>query len=360
MDKPVASASTQVSKTIWRIFFILLAMGFFFVIYPYIKTVILMIIISWLLAMILNPLVDYLESVGLNRALAIVIVIVIILACIIGMVALIVPSVMSAIDSLTAKLQTNLIKDLTVQLEQFFKKNFNNAGLARDLITKGEQLGGEMLIGIGQFLKNAGAYVAFIGIVPFLTFFMIKDKRLFKRMLISQVPNRYFELFLNVLQKVGNQVSKYIQGQAIDALIVGLLSVVGLFIINLVFGHPVPFFFFIGMLAGIANLIPYLGPIVGAVPAIVLTALNSPGNVGTVIVWIAVVFMLVQVIDNNIISPLVVSKSVNMHPITVVIAVVIGGNIGGMIGMLFAVPVWGIIKVTLKEVSWGLRSYKLR
>jgi len=359
MDKET-SPSSQVSKTIWRIFFILLAMGFLFVVYPYIKTVFFMIIISWLLAMIVNPLVDYLESKGLNRALAIVIVIFIILGCIVGLMALVVPAVMSAIDSLTTKLQTNLIKDLTVQLEQTFEKNFNNAALARDLISKGEQLGGEMLVGIGQFLKNAGAYVAFIGIVPFLTFFMIKDKRLFKRMLISQVPNRYFELFLNVLQKVGNQVSKYIQGQAIDALIVGLLSVIGLFIINLVFDHPVPFSFFIGMLAGIANLIPYLGPIVGAVPAIALTVLNNPGNVGTVIVWIAVVFILVQIIDNNVISPLVVSKSVNMHPITVVIAVVIGGNIGGMIGMLFAVPVWGIIKVTLKEVSWGLRSYKLR
>jgi len=73
-----------------------------------------------------------------------------------------------------------------------------------------------------------------------------------------------------------------------------------------------------------------------------------------------VVFVLVQVIDNNLISPLVVSKSVNMHPITVVIAVVIGGNIGGVFGMLFAVPAWGIIKVTMKEVSWGLRSYKLK
>ncbi len=319
-----------------------------------------MIIISWLIAMILNPFVDYLESIGLNRALAIIIIIALIVAGIIGIIALIVPAVISAIESLTAKLQTDLIKDLTVQLEAFFQKNFNNAALARDLITKAEHAGGEILLSMGRFLKNAGAYVAFVGIVPFLSFFMIKDKRLFKRMLVAQIPNRYFELFLNLLYKVGKQVTKYIQGQAIDALIVGILSVIGLFIINLVFDHPVPFFFFIGMVAGIANLIPYLGPIVGAVPAIALTAINSPSNVGTVIVWIAVVFALVQVIDNNLISPLVVSKSVNMHPITVVVAVVIGGNIGGMVGMLFAVPVWGIIKVTLKEVSWGLRSYKLR
>jgi len=224
MDKPVASPSGQINKTIWRIFFILLGMAFFWLIYPYIKVVFFMLIISWLLAMILNPVVDYFESIRINRGLAIVIVMVIILGSVIGIVALVVPAIMSAIESLTTKLDPDLIKNLTVQLEKFFQDNFNNAALARDVISKLEQVGGEMIVNIGRVLKNVSSYVAFIGIVPFVTFFLIKDKRLFKRMLISQIPNRYFELFLNVLHKVGDQVSKYIQGQAIDALIVGLLS----------------------------------------------------------------------------------------------------------------------------------------
>jgi len=360
MNNAAVAPAGQINKTIWRIFFILIGMAFLFLIFPYIKMVLLMLIIAWLISMILNPLVDYMESIGLNRAVAILMVMLIILGLVIAIVAGIVPAVISAMESLKTKLNTDLIKSLTIQLEQFFEKNFNNAALARDLITKLQQLGGEMILRIGFFLKNAGSYIAFVGIVPFVSFFMIKDKRLFKRMLISQVPNRYFELFLNVLHKVGNQVTRYIQGQAMDALIVGLLSVLGLFIINLVFDNPIPFFFFIGMLAGIANMIPYLGPIVGAVPAILLTILSNSSDLGTVLIWIVVVFVLVQVIDNNLISPLVVSKSVNMHPITVVIAVVIGGNIGGVFGMLFAVPAWGIIKVTMKEVSWGLRSYKLK
>ena len=360
MNNAPVSPAGQINKTVWRIFFILLGMAFLFLIYPYIKTVVLVLLIAWLISMLLNPLVDYLESIGLKRSLAILIVVIIILGLVVLMVAALIPAVISAVESLSAKLNADMIKGLAVQLEQFFEKNLNNAALARDLIAKLQQLGTDMLMKIGFFLKNAGSYVAFVGIVPFVTFFMIKDKRLFKRMLISQVPNRYFELFLNVLHKVGDQVTRYIQGQAIDALIVGLLSVLGLFIINLVFDHPVPFFFFIGMLAGVANMIPYLGPVVGVVPAILLAILSSPANLGTVLIWIVVVFVLVQVIDNNLISPLVVSKSVNMHPITVVIAVVIGGNIGGVIGMLFAVPAWGIIKVTMKEVGWGLRNYKLR
>jgi len=145
-----------------------------------------------------------------------------------------------------------------------------------------------------------------------------------------------------------------------DALIVGILSTVGLFIINLVFDGPIPYFFFIGMLAGVANLIPYLGPIVGAVPALTLAILNNPPNLGIVLLWIVIVFVIVQVIDNAIVSPLVVSKSVNMHPVIVVTVVIIGGNIAGAMGMLFAVPFTGIIKVTSSQIIWGLKNYRLR
>jgi predicted PurR-regulated permease PerM len=73
-----------------------------------------------------------------------------------------------------------------------------------------------------------------------------------------------------------------------------------------------------------------------------------------------ITFILIQVIDNSLVSPLVVSKSVNMHPLIVVIVVIIGGKIAGTVGMLFAVPVAGIIKVTSAEVMWGLKNYKLK
>jgi len=127
----------------------------------------------------------------------------------------------------------------------------------------------------------------------------------------------------------------------------------------LVFDNPVSYFIFIGMVAGIANLIPYLGPIVGAVPALTIAIINNPPHLGMVLLWIGIVFVIVQSIDNSLVSPLVVSKSVNMHPLTVVVAIIIGGNLAGVIGMLFAVPMVGIIKVCISEVSWGLRSYRL-
>ena len=351
---------SQILKLFWRVFLAIVGVAVLIVIFPFVKSVVVMFVIALLLAMLLNPAVDFMESRGINRGLAIVFTMLLILSAIAFTVSLIIPGIISAVESLTSKLQSDVITDINKRVEDFFAVNFNNAELARNVTSKVNEFGLKLLSNMAEFFKSVGSFLASVAIVPFLTFFIIKDMRIFKRSLIAQIPNKYFEMSLNILQKVGNQVSKYIQGQATDAFIVGCLSVLGLFIINLVFDNPISQFVFIGMIAGVANLIPYLGPIVGAVPALLITVISNPPNLGIVLLWIVITFVLVQVIDNSFVSPMVVSKSVNMHPLTVVVVVIIGGNLAGAVGMLFAVPVTGIIKVTSAEVLWGLKNYKLK
>jgi len=360
MDNYSYQLYSRILKLFWRVFLAILGIAALIVIFPYIKSVVVMFVIALLLAMLLNPAVDFMESQGINRGLAIVITMLMIIGIITFTFSLIIPGIISAVESLSSKLQSDVITDINDRVEKFFAVNFNNAELARNVTTKMNEIGLKLLSNMAEFFKSVGSFLASVAIVPFLTFFIIKDMRIFKRSLITKIPNKYFELSLNVLQKVGKQVSKYIQGQATDAFIVGCLSVLGLFIINLVFDNPISQFVFIGMIAGVANLIPYLGPIVGAVPALLITIIANPPNLAIVLIWIVITFVLVQVIDNSFVSPMVVSKSVNMHPLTVVIVVIIGGNLAGAVGMLFAVPVTGIIKVTSKEVLWGLKNYKLK
>ncbi len=350
---------SQIMKTFWRVFLILLGIAFLIFVFPYVKDVLILVVIAWLLSVLLSPLVNFLEHKDLRRSWAILIVMVLIIAVVGFSFSLIIPGIIRAVESLTSNLQSGAISEVSVKIEAFFEKNFNNAELARNVTEKFNEIGVKLLGSLGTFFKSVGSFLSSMVIIPFITFFLIKDGRRFNRAFISKVPNKYFELSLNILHKVGNQTGKYIQGQAIDALIVGMLSVLGLFIINLVFHNPIPYFIFIGMLAGIANLIPYIGPIVGAVPALVLALFSNPPNLGMVLLWIVIVFVIVQAIDNAIISPMVVSKSVNMHPLTVVVVVIIGGNIAGLIGMLFAVPFTGIIKVSSSQVIWGLKNYRL-
>lgn len=359
MDKYTYQLYSQILRIFWRFFLTVLFIVFIAILFPFVKDVLIMFIIAWLLSILLSPVVNFLERKGLKRGWAILVVMILILALVGFSFSLIIPGIIRTVEALTSKLQSNVISELSMKIESFFERNFNNAELARNVTARLNEIGVNLLNGLGEFFKNVGAFLASIVIVPVITFFLIKDSRQFKRAIISKVPNKYFELSLNILHKVENQVGRYIQGQAIDALIVGLLSILGLFLINVRFDNPVPHFVFIGMLAGLANMIPYVGPVVGAVPALGTAILNNPPHLGLVLLWIVIMFILVQAIDNAFVSPLVVSKSVNMHPLTVIIVVIIGGNIAGAIGMLFAVPLTGIVKVTLSQVIWGLRNYSL-
>ena len=359
MDNYSFQLYSQILKTFWRVFLIILCIAFVVIVFPYVKSILIMLIIAWLLSVLLNPLVDSMESKGLRRGWAILIVMILILALVGFSFSQIIPGIISTVESLISKLQSDVITEISMKIENFFEKNFNNAELARNVTAKLNDIGVKLLSSLGNFFKSVGSIIASIVIIPFITFFLIKDARRFKKVIISKVPNKYFELSLNILHKIENQVEKYIQGQAIDSLIIGILTTAGLSIINIVFHGPIPYFFFIGMLAGLANLIPYVGPVVGAIPALTLAILNNPPNLGIVLLWIVIVFIIVQAIDNVIVTPLVVSKSVDMHPLMVVVVVIIGGNIAGAMGMLFAVPFTGIIKVTFSQVTWGLKNYKL-
>ena len=359
MDKYTYQLYSQILRIFWRFFFIVLVVAFIVILFPFVKDVLIMFIIAWLLSVLLSPVVDFLESKGLKRGWAILIVMILILALVGFSFSLIIPGIISTVEALTSKLQSNVITEFSMKIEAFFEKNFNNAELARNVTARLNEIGVNLLNSLGEFFKNVGAFLASMIIVPIITFFLIKDSSRFKRVVISKVPNKYFELSLNILHKVENQVGKYIQGQATDALIVGLLSTLGLFLINLRFDNPIPYFVFIGMLAGLANMIPYVGPVVGAIPALAMAILNNPSNLGLVLLWIVIMFVLVQAIDNAFVSPLVVSKSVNMHPLVVIVVVIIGGNIAGAIGMLFAVPLTCIVKVTSSQVIWGLKNYSL-
>jgi len=360
MDIYAFQLYSQILKIFWRVFLIILAIVFMVFAFPYVKDVLIMFIIAWLLSVLLSPLVNFLEHKGLARGWAILIVMILIFAVVGVSFSLLIPRIIRTVESIISKLQSDVITDYSLKIESFFEKNFNNAELARNVTATLNDFVLKLLGSLGEFFKSVGSFLASMVIIPFITFFLIKDARRFKRAFISQVPNRYFELSLNIIHKIGNQVGKYIQGQAIDALIVGILSIIGLFIINLAFDGPLPYFVLIGMLAGIANLIPYLGPVFGAVPALIIAILNNPPNLGLVLLWIVIVFILVQAIDNAFVSPMVVSKSVNMHPLTVVVAVIIGGNIAGAMGMLFAVPFTGILKVASSQVIWGVKNYELR
>ena len=203
----------------------------------------------------------------------------------------------------------------------------------------------------GQFLDGLASFLVNLAIVPFITYFILAEGDLAFKHLIEKVPNKYFEMTLNVLNRMQKDLVGYMRGWILDSIIIGLLSVVGYMIIG------VEYPFLIGAVAGVANLVPYLGPIAGAVPAFLVT-LTQYGDFQMAVPIIVLTFT-IQMIDNTIVQPICFSKAVDMHPVTVIFVLIIGNTLMGVAGMLLAIPLATILKATGVETYWGLSRYRI-
>jgi putative permease len=171
---------------------------------------------------------------------------------------------------------------------------------------------------------------------------MIKDGRVITRRIMALVPNSLFELVLSLYNQINEQLGQFVRARLLEAAIVGLITWLGLAFLQF------PFAFLFGALAGVANLIPYIGPIIGAVPALALAAVNGMSAVSTLLVIL--VYVIAQLVDMALIIPLVVAKVVNLHPLTVVLSLLVGAQAMGLLGLLISIPLASVIKVTSSAV----------
>jgi putative permease len=316
------------------------------------STIITIILLSALIAYILDPIASYLEAKGMSRTSATVIIFVLFFL-IIGITSwTLLPGLIGELYTLQENLSLEDTSSLTTRIESFISTNLGFINVKNLNIEEKVKNGVAMLTDqLLTMLANLISIISFVVIVPFVVFFLLKDGRNMKKAFIHFVPNRYFEMTLNVIHKIDQQLGWYLRGQFTEAFVVGLLSVIALWLLG------VQYFIIIGTFAGLANMIPYVGPVAGAIPAIIVTVIK--GDEPITIFYIVIAFAIVQLIDNIVIQPFVLSKSVHLHPLIIVFAVLIGGQFFGILGMLLAVPAAGIIKVTSSELYHGLRKFNL-
>ncbi len=205
--------------------------------------------------------------------------------------------------------------------------------------------------GVFSFTKKLGGNIVNILLGLIISFYILKDIEYFKK-LYRDTTGILFKKHTNdrlhgFFEDVNTVVSSFIRGQLLDGIIVGILSSIGLVIIGLDF--PI----LIGMTAGIANIIPYFGPIIGSVPAVIMGLLSgSPIKA----LFAVLVMLAVQQLDGAIIAPKVIGESVGLHPVFVILSIIIGGAYFGLLGMLLAVPTAGIIKLFI--IRWA--NYRKR
>ncbi|WP_226036991.1 AI-2E family transporter [Aquibacillus saliphilus] len=194
-----------------------------------------------------------------------------------------------------------------------------------------------LLTGIVKQLTKIMDVVIILAVIPVLVFYMLKDFHLIKRTLWKLTPKKYRnegkELFIEIDKSLGN----YIRGQLLVCFFVSLTTYGILLFIDM--KYPL----LLAIVMGITNIIPYFGPILGAIPTIVIAFTISMKMVLLVIITV----FIVQIIEGNLLSPFIVGKSINIHPILIIFALLVGGELGGVIGMIIAVPLLSIVKVVL-------------
>ncbi len=182
-------------------------------------------------------------------------------------------------------------------------------------------------------------------LVPLITFFLIKDYRRFRSLLLSRLPNTSFELGWIIYYRVVKKLQNYIRGILLQSLMIAMVCSGGFFILGF------ESYILLGVLAGVFNIIPYVGPLLAMILPVLIVISEVPFDFFMLFMAIGVV-LLAQLIDNVFIIPLVIASSVNMHPLFVILGLIIFGSFFGLTGMVVAIPVM----VTVNIIYSGLQS----
>ena len=191
-------------------------------------------------------------------------------------------------------------------------------------------------VGAGLLLRGITEVVIIVGLAPVLAIYLLMDMRRYKENAARLTPPNYREEATYVGTAVATAMGSFVRGQLFVAAIVGILSSIGMWLIGL------PFWLLVGIISGVLNMIPFVGPIVGGALAFVVAVLNGDPWQG---VWAVLIYTGIQQIDNNIITPVVQRARVHLSPFAIVIALIVGGSIAGLLGVLIAVPVTAAIRI---------------
>ncbi|MEL1135123.1 AI-2E family transporter [Desulfitobacterium sp. THU1] len=342
-------------KEKWRWVFLVSIMVASWLFILSVRTILSPFILAFILAYLLEPVVGSLVKRGAGRKSAIAIVFVGILVSIGLLIFFIIPMLYIELSKLTQVLPGTL--QTVEQLIQDFRTNFRATGLPNQVVSVlDEHLGeGETFLvnWLEEFLDNLPQLLtsmSFLILSPVIAIYLLADWKRLQVGFLRIVPQSKRVAWQRVIQDISHVVRSFIRGNLTVAIIVGILSGVGVKLMGMDYA------LLIGVICGVFDLIPYFGPLIGAVPAVLLGLIESP----FMAIKVAIVILIVQQLEGSIISPKLMGDSVGLHPLWIIFALLAGGEIAGFWGMLFSVPIAAIIRVLLRHIYFWLVSPEIK
>jgi predicted PurR-regulated permease PerM len=303
---------------------------------------------AMIIAYLLNPLVKKLVRKKIPRPAAILLLYLLFSLTLISIIVFIIPELinnakelMATLPQITARYQGMFNKYVSMiqssnwpadVKEAIFREIYNGTSMAQEYIAN------TMKYSLSTFFETISVFLDLV-LAMIIAYYFIKDAEFFKTSVLSLTPRRWRNGMINAGREIHLILTNFIQGQLLTAIIIGTLEMIGLSLVKV--KYPL----ILGLIGGIANIIPYFGPVIGAIPAVAVAIIDSPLKV----IWVVVVFVIIQQIDNAFISPKIIEGKLGLHPVSTILAVLIGGEFFGILGMLVSVPIMAIIKVLLKR-----------
>ncbi|MDQ0162930.1 AI-2E family transporter [Bacillus alveayuensis] len=304
------------------------------------------ILISGFLYFLLNPVVDFIERWKAPRTLSILILYVVFISVISSVIGLIGPTIVNQFHELIGSMPF-YIAELRTMIENLYHSSWFQWMVTQEYISFDKiqntltdyvsTITNNVSQGFQVVLNVIANVTLIIVTVPFILFYMFKDGDKFPTKVAQFFPKDYRHEVLRILKETGETLSIYIRGQMIVSLLVGIFTFIGYLLIGL------PYALLLGLVIAITNIIPYVGPFIGVAPAVIVGLLDSP----TKALLVVLIVTIVQQIDGNVISPLIIGKRLDTHPLTIIILLLVAGNFAGILGMILAVPTYAVSKTII-------------
>ncbi|ATH63014.1 putative PurR-regulated permease PerM [Staphylococcus pasteuri] len=308
-----------------------------------IGSVFLPFIISGFLFYICLPFQNLLEKWGFPRWASIVTIFVVLIAIIAIVVAFIAPILISNMNNLIK--QTPALQRETERLVNFALTQIDK--LPNDVTHRINNMVKSMGDGVTDVLSNSLSYITslistifLLIMVPFFLIYMLKDHEKFIPAVGKFFKGERKVFVVDLLKDLNYTLKSYIQGQVTVSVILGIILYIGYTIIGL------PYTPLLVLFAGVANLIPFLGPWLSFTPAAILGIIDGP----TTFVWVCVITLIAQQLEGNVITPNVMGKSLSMHPLTIIVVILAAGDLGGFTLILIAVPLYAVLKTIISNI----------
>jgi predicted PurR-regulated permease PerM len=309
--------------TIIKILAVLLALGFLYLI----RDVLVLLFVAIIFAAAISPWIDFFQKRKIPRALGLIFIYLLLFSILTLTVGLLIPPITTQINQLA-----NNFPNYYQKVTAFFAPWQKSLGPAESVqeILKSWGLGlGKMTANIFSTVMDVfGGFLSFLAILV-LIFYMTVKERGMQRFLEQVLPKKHQERITSLITRVQEKMGLWLRGQLILCLIIGILSYLGLSILG------VNYALVLALVAGITEIVPFVGPIIGGILAVLLAFVQSPSKAFFVII----LYVIIQQLENQIIVPRVMKRAVGLNPIITIIAILIGARLAGILGALIAVPV---------------------